>query len=205
MSLFPLFITAVFFLLNHNPLAIKDDEYKEEAISYLKSEMVKKKIPGLQVAVIRNNEITLSESLGLANVPDKVSGEYIEGEQLLEVNEEFPDMLKADSGVFRTAEDMAKWILSLQGHKLLKKKESISQIWEPIKLSNGEYGGFGGDLNAYAHGWPVIHRNKHPALAAIGRASFIIYPKDDPAIVSFTNLSGSDPVPMIEKISTYYL
>ncbi|MEB2776106.1 serine hydrolase domain-containing protein [Algoriphagus sp. D3-2-R+10] len=370
MSLSPLFIAAVFFLLNHNSLAIKDNDYKEEVISYLKSEMDKKKIPGLQVAVIRNNEIILSESLGLANVPfaaevtneslfsinsiakvftstaifqlverneiqisepisrylsglpeewspitiaqllshtsglpdiedpisgdllgakgedlawkkvqqiplqfqageefsynatnylllqkliekystdgfedfikknqfdvaemnrtiyedsftvrenksptycyyylDKVSGEYIEGEQLLEVNEEFPDMLKADSGVFSTAEDMAKWILSLQGHKFLKKKESIAQMWNPIKLSNGEYGGFGGDLNAYALGWPVIHRNKHPALAPIGggRASFIIYPKDDLAIILFTNLSGSDPVAMIEKIATYYL
>lgn len=137
---------------------------------------------------------------------DKASGEYVKGNRLIEVYEEFPTMLRADAGVFTTANEMAKWIIALQSNKFLKDKESIVQMWNPVKLNNNDYGGFDDLLNAYAFGWPVIAREKHPGIAAIGggRASVIVYPKDDLSIILFTNLTGFSPHEIIENISEYY-
>jgi CubicO group peptidase (beta-lactamase class C family) len=138
---------------------------------------------------------------------DKITKEYIKGTKLKETYEEFPSKMIADAGAFTTAEEMAKWIIGLQSGKLLKKNEDIDIIWEPVKLNNGSYDGFGGLLNAYALGWPVITRQNHSAIAPIGggRAAFIIYPKDNLTIILFTNLTGSSPEEIIEKIAKLYI
>jgi CubicO group peptidase (beta-lactamase class C family) len=138
---------------------------------------------------------------------DKITGEYIKGIKLNEIYEEFPSKMITDAGAFTTAEEMAKWINGLQSGKLLKKNEDINTIWEPVKLNNGSYDGFGGLLNAYALGWPVIIRQNHPAVAPLGggRAAFIIYPKDNLTIILFTNLTGIFPEEIIEKIAAFYI
>jgi len=135
---------------------------------------------------------------------DKTLGDYVLGDQLLEVSEEFP--IKADAGAFSTAEEVSKWIIALQTEKFLS-RESRDKMWEPVKLNNGEYGGFGGLLNAYAFGWPVIKREKYPGVSAFGggRASLTIYPKDNLSIVLFTNLSGIPTYEIVENISKFYL
>ena len=135
---------------------------------------------------------------------DKTLWDYAMGDKLLEINEEFP--VKADAGVFSTAEETAKWIIALQTGKLLN-SASVNKMWEPVKLNSGEYGGFGGLLNAYAFGWPVIKREKHLGVSAFGggRASITIYPKDNLSIVLFTNLSGLPTYEMVENISKLYL
>lgn len=135
---------------------------------------------------------------------DKTLGDYVLGDQLLEVSEEFP--IKADAGAFSTVEEVAKWIIALQTGKFLS-KESVDKMWEPVKLNNGEYGGFGGLLNAYGFGWPVIKREKHLGISPFGggRASITIYPKDNLSIVVFTNLSGIPTYEIVENISSFYL
>ena len=45
---------------------------KIKTLNYLERIIEEEGIPGLQVAVIKNNEIVLSENLGLANVPFSV-------------------------------------------------------------------------------------------------------------------------------------
>ncbi|WP_108869004.1 serine hydrolase domain-containing protein [Aquimarina aquimarini] len=136
---------------------------------------------------------------------DKTTGEYIKGTNLIEVNEEFPSNLRADAGVFTTANEMAKWIISLQSGKLLQ-KASIDKMWTPVKLNNGKYGDFTGILNTYALGWPVIKREKHLGVSPFGggRASFTIYPKDNLSIILFTNLSGIPTYEMVDQISKFY-
>lgn len=138
---------------------------------------------------------------------DKVTNEYIKTSQLKETYEEFPSKMITDAGAFTTAEEMAKWIIGLQSGKLLKNKEDIDAIWEPVKLNNGSYDGFGGLLNVYALGWPVINRQNHSAVAPIGggRAAFIIYPKDNLTVILFTNLTGVSPEEIIEKITKFYI
>jgi hypothetical protein len=85
--------------------------------------------------------------------------------------------------------------------------DGCNVMWKPVPLNNNTYEGFGGILNAYAFGWPVIRRGEHPGLAPIGggRAAFIIYPEDELAIVLLTNLSGVSPEEIIEKIAEGYL
>lgn len=138
---------------------------------------------------------------------DKSIGDYVKGDHLLEVSEEFPTMLRADAGVFSSAQEMTKWILALQSGKLLNDLSSIKRMWQPVQLNNGSYGGFGGVFNGYALGWPVIQREKHPAVLPIGggRAAFAIYPEDDLTIILFTNLSGVLVHEIIEKLSKFYL
>lgn len=138
---------------------------------------------------------------------DKITNEYIKGTKLKETYEEFPTKMITDAGAFTTAEEMAKWIIGLQSGKLLKKNENINTLWEPVKLNNGSYDGFGGFLNAYALGWPVINRENHFAVAPVGggRAAFIIYPKDNLTIILFTNLTGVSPEEIIEKIAKFYI
>lgn len=138
---------------------------------------------------------------------DKITNEYIKGNKLKETYEEFPSKMITDAGAFTTAEEIAKWIIGLQSGKLLKKNEDINTIWEPVKLNNGSYDGFGGLLNAYALGWPVITRQNHPAVAPLGggRAAFIIYPKDNLTIIFFTNLTGVSPEEIIEKMARFYI
>ncbi|MEL6303914.1 MAG: serine hydrolase domain-containing protein [Bacteroidota bacterium] len=135
---------------------------------------------------------------------DKEEDDYVLKEELMEVSEEFP--IKTDAGVFSTAEDAAKWVMALQSGELLSQK-SIDTMWKPVQLNNGQYDGFGGLLNAYAFGWPVIKRDKHPALSAFGggRASLTIYPEDNLVIIVFTNLSGLPTYEIVEKISKFYL
>ena len=123
----------------------------------------------------------------------------------METYETFPTILRADAGAFTTAKEMSKWILALQSGKLLK-QESVAKMWNPIKLNSGQYGGFGGDLNAYALGWPVIQREKHQALVPTGggRASIAVYPEDDLAVILLTNLTGILTHEMVDEIAKFY-
>lgn len=136
---------------------------------------------------------------------DEATGEDVKGTNLIEVDEKFPTRMRTDAGVFTTANEMAKWVIALQTGKLLK-NESVKKIWEPVKLNNGKYGDFHGILNAYALGWPVIKREKHSGISAFGggRASVSIYPKDNLAIILFTNLSGVPTFEMVDEISKLY-
>jgi CubicO group peptidase (beta-lactamase class C family) len=137
---------------------------------------------------------------------DKSTGEYIKYNQLLEVHEEFPKMLRTDAGMFSSAEEIAQWVIALQTKRLLKDDKSIKTMWTPVKLNNGVYGGFGDILNAYALGWPVVERKQHPAVAPIGggRAAFLIYPQDDLTIILLTNLTGCSPELIVDKIAEFY-
>ena len=138
---------------------------------------------------------------------DKVTNQYMKGTKLRETYEEFPSKMITDAGAFTTAEEMAKWIIGLQSGKFLKNHKEIDTIWEPVRLNNGTYDGFGEILNAYALGWPVINRQNHPAVSPIGggRAAFTIYPKDNLTIILFTNLTGIGPNEIIEKIAKFYI
>lgn len=137
---------------------------------------------------------------------DKAIGDYIKSNSLTEVYEDFPTTFRADAGVFTTADDIAQWIIALQNGTFLQHPEHINTMWEPVKLNDGSYDGFGGLLNSYALGWPVINREKHFAASAFGggRASITIYPNDHLAVILFTNLSGIETYTMTDHISKFY-
>ncbi|MEO0339081.1 MAG: serine hydrolase domain-containing protein, partial [Bacteroidota bacterium] len=66
-----IFISVLAFSCNENASSFTDTE-RDKTLSYLEQTMDQEGIPGLQIAVIKGNEVLLSESLGLANVPFKV-------------------------------------------------------------------------------------------------------------------------------------
>ena len=199
------------------------EQFSYNATNYLLLEKVIEKLSGLNYETfvkqkqfdVANMEKTFYGDNSFEVVPnrcptysfyvfDKEADDYVLKEDLMEVREEFP--VKTDAGVFSTAEEAAKWVMVLQSGKLLSQK-SIDTMWKPVPLNNGQYDGFGGLLNAYAFGWPVIKREQHPAISAFGggRASLTIYPEDDLAIIVFTNLSGLPTFEIVEKISKFYL
>jgi len=137
---------------------------------------------------------------------DRDKGERVLTKTLHQVNEIFPLSNRADAGVFSTATEMAHWLLALENGKLLK-RQSIKTMWTPVKLNNGTYDGFDPPYNAYALGWPIAVRKKHPAVASMGggRAFILNYPDEDLSVILFTNLTGCSPEVIAEKIAAIYL
>ncbi|TAI48892.1 serine hydrolase domain-containing protein [Flagellimonas allohymeniacidonis] len=161
-----------------------------------------KTVFGNSFDVVENKSPTYSYYL-----MDKAIGDYVKGDQLLEVSEEFPSMLRADAGAFSSAHEMAKWVLALQSGKFLQNNTSIEKMWQAVQLDDGSYGGFGDIFNGYGLGWPVVNRENHPAVLPIGggRAAFAIYPEDKLTIILFTNLSGVLVHEIVESLSKIYL
>ncbi|CAM3852961.1 serine hydrolase [Mucilaginibacter galii] len=125
-------------------------------------------------------------------------GAFVKGKTLERTWEEFPES-RAGAGINATAEELAKWIIALQNGILLKKKSSLSEMWQPQKLNNKSYGG-------WAMGW-VAKRNLPPrAVAGIGgsRSWFYIYPDHDLAVVVLTNLKSNGPENLASEVAGFY-
>lgn len=137
---------------------------------------------------------------------DPVTGEYIKTNQLLQIHEDFPRMMRTDAGAFSTAGDLARWIMALKTGRLLKKPENLHSLWTPVQLNNGKTEGFGEAFTGYALGWPVMQRKAHPAAAAIGggRCVVMVYPEDDITVILLTNLTGCAPEEIADVIAGYY-
>lgn len=128
-------------------------------------------------------------------------------EKLSNIFYESVPTLVAANGINTTAEQVADWIVALQHGRLLKRENSLSTMWTPGVLNNGSHGGFGGPLNGYALGWPVIYRPTHRAMAPIGGnwAALFIYPDDNLSVVILTNLQGSHPEGFVDEVAGYFV
>ena len=127
-------------------------------------------------------------------------------DSLMNRYEEIPPIIRTAAGIYTTAEELAHWIIAIQGQKLLKKQESLKSMWTPGRLSNGQTAGFSDLLNGYAIGWPVVTRPEHSAIATVGgeRAGLFIYPGDGITVIVLTNLMGASPQAFIDQIAAYY-
>jgi len=116
------------------------------------------------------------------------------------VFEQFPDYLRSAAGMNSTAEDVARWIISLQTRRLLKRPESLTAMWTVPSWNDVR-------PNLWALGWPAIRRPAHRAFGGIGggRSAFFVYPDDDLAIVVLTNLSGGSPQDFTDSLASFYL
>ena len=85
--------------------------------------------------------------------------------------EALPEYIRPAAGIQTTSADLAKWVIALQGGKLLT-KASLAQLWSPQQLQDGGYGGFSEDINGYGLGWPVMRRTTHPAITPVGGGTF---------------------------------
>lgn len=134
------------------------------------------------------------------------NGKWINDGNLHNSYASFPLFFRTATGIISTAQDLSNWIIALQSGKLLKKQESIDQMFTTTKLNNGEIGGFNKLTNGYALGWPTVERDEHFAVAPVGgmRSALFLYPQDNLAIVILTNLQGSNPEWFIDEIAGYY-
>ncbi len=125
------------------------------------------------------------------------------------VNIFYPSMpsLLAANGINTSAEQLARWIVSLQQGRLFKSESSLKTLWQPGVLNDGSHAGFGGPLNGYALGWPTVSRPTHRALAPIGGnwAALFVYPEDDLAVVILTDLQGAHPERFVDELASFYV
>lgn len=119
----------------------------------------------------------------------------------------FPLFFRTATGIISTSEDLSKWLISLQNGGLLKNKNSINQMFNTVRLNNGQIGGFNKLTNGYALGFPTVFREEHPAVAPVGgmRSALFVYPQDSLSIIVLTNLQGSSPEWFIDEIAAYYI
>jgi len=131
----------------------------------------------------------------------------VDANQWVNIFYESVPSLVAGNGLNTSAEQTANWLIALQKGRLLREGESIATLWTPGVLNDGTHGGFGGPLNGYALGWPVITRSTHRAVAPIGGnwAAIFVYPDDDLSIVVLTNLQGAHPESFVDELAGYFV
>jgi len=117
---------------------------------------------------------------------------------LAATSERFLPFRRASSGLNATAQDLARWVIALQDHRLLK-EESLETLWTPVAFSDGRPGKWG-------LGMEVLGRVTHRAagMTGGGRAAFSIYPEDGVAVVILTNLAGAYPEDMVDKVASIF-
>lgn len=120
--------------------------------------------------------------------------------------ETFSSPLQTAAGMSSTATELANWLIALTENKFIS-AESLREMWSPTILEKGQTQGFNRLINGYALGWPVMARDEHPAISAVGgnRAGVFVYPKDDIAIVLLTNLVGALPSHFVDEIVGLYI
>ncbi len=132
---------------------------------------------------------------------------YLVNQNLTNISPEvFPPIVRTAAGMQSTATEIANWLINIQNLNLLKKEESISEMWTPSILKNGKTAGFGDVLNGYAIGWLTVTRPNHPAVVSVGggRSAIGIYPKEGLSIVVLTNLKGASPEYFLDRIAEFY-
>jgi len=97
----------------------------------------------------------------------------------------WPPILRTAAGLNSTAEDLANWLIALQGGALLKQASSLETLWTPNPLPDGRPGIWG-------IGWIIGHSTagRIPAPGGGAKAQIAVYP-DGLAVVLLTNLLGA--------------
>ena len=117
----------------------------------------------------------------------------------------FPPILWPAAGMSSNAQDLAKFVVALQTHKVFDATH-LNTLWTPHRLSSGSTAGFNDNENGYAAGWQVITRKSNSAVSASGgnAVTLIVYPQDNLSIIVLTNLLGSLPIEFVDEIAALY-
>lgn len=162
---------------------------------------------GLTQTRFGDSQDVVPHSAGAYTTKRNVEGKWVDRGELSMAYVEFPVFFRTASGILSTAQDMAQWLLALQGGRLLKSKASLQTLWTPAVLNNGHIGGFNDLVNGYALGWPTVTRLEHPAVGPVGgmRSALFVYPQDDLAVIVLTNLQGANPEYFLDEVAGYYV
>lgn len=124
---------------------------------------------------------------------------------------------QGDMGIITTATDLTKWIIALEGGKILD-KESLDQMWTPCKLNNGfepmdAYGTYSYGYS-YGLGWELNCHNGYIENGHGGdfmngfSAKFVHFPEKKLTVVALTNLQPwkiSQPGVDVYKMADFYV
>lgn len=115
-----------------------------------------------------------------------------------EASERFLPFRHASSGLNSTAIDMANWLIAVAQGSLLT-TSARETMWQAVPFTGGAIGQWG-------MGWEVFARGNHRAVGMTGggRAAVFYYPEDHVGVVILTNLAGSFPEDMVDKIASLY-
>ncbi|WP_447929907.1 serine hydrolase [Sphingopyxis fribergensis] len=118
--------------------------------------------------------------------------------ELKAASERFLPFRRASSGLNSTALDMAAWLAAIDRGTFLS-VAARETMWTPTAFENGEKGQWG-------LGWQVFARGSQRAVAMTGggRAAVFYYPENRLGIVILTNLSGSYPEDMVDKVASLF-
>jgi hypothetical protein len=111
----------------------------------------------------------------------------------------FSPLHRAAAGIVSTADDMARWLIAVQGETLLKPAAKAT-MWTPVAYNDGKLGQWG-------MGWLVLDRPAHRAVAMTGgsRSAVYLYPDDKVGVGILTNLAGSAPEDLIDEIAQGFI
>lgn len=135
-------------------------------------------------------------------VPNRAAGYRLEKGELKNQSWVSPTMnATADSPLYLTVYDMAKWDAALDGEKLLK-KASLEQMWTPVRVNDGK-------PYSYGFGWFLGEVNGHPMIehggAWQGFTSFVVrYPADRLTVIVFDNLAQANPAELAHEVAAIY-
>ena len=124
---------------------------------------------------------------------------------------------QGDMGIITTAKDLTKWIIALEGGKILD-KESLRQMWTPCKLKSGfepmdAYGSYSYGYS-YGLGWELNCHNGYIENGHGGdfmngfSAKFVHFPEKKLTVVVLTNLQPwkiSQPGVDVYKMAGFYV
>jgi len=126
------------------------------------------------------------------------SAAYTAPRTMQEASERFLPFRRASSGLNSTAIDMANWLIAVAQGSLLT-ASARETMWRAVSFTDGTTGQWG-------MGWEVLKRGSHRAVGMTGggRAAVFYYPEDHVGVVILTNLAGSFPEDMVDKIASLY-
>jgi len=147
-----------------------------------------------------DSEVVPHRARSYSNIRFTKDGQMEHTPKLTEQYVRFPPQFLTAAGLTTNAEDLAHWIIALERHRLLKEESSLTTLWTPSILKDGNKGTWG-------LGWPIFARAKHTSYVPFGgaKAAFAVYPEDDVAVVILTNLQGSMPERFIDRVAAYYI
>lgn len=113
-------------------------------------------------------------------------------------SERFLPFRRASSALNSTAADLAQWLIAIDTGRMLT-PQARETMWTPVTFASGEKGQWG-------LGWQVLARGSHRAVGMTGggRAAVFVYPQDRVGVVILTNLAGSYPEDMVDKVASLY-
>lgn len=118
--------------------------------------------------------------------------------QMKVTSERFLPFRRASSGLNATAADLANWLIAIADGRMLG-STARDTMWTAASFNDGKVGQWG-------MGWQIFKRGTHRAVGMTGggRSAAFYYPDDGVGVVLLTNLTGSFPEDMVDRIAALH-